>query len=516
MKQISFLAFDLGATSGRSILGTLNEGKLQMKELTRFPNQILELNGHAYWNIFSLYEHLKAGMIAAAKEDVEITSIGIDTWGVDFVFLGDDGQILGIPHAYRDQHTVGAPEEYFKNVMPRKEVYDLTGIQILNFNSLYQLYAMKRDKSSLLNAAKEALFIPDALSYMLTGKKVVEYTIASTSQILNPRTKKFETQLLEKMGVKPDLFGNIVMPGYIIGTLTDALAAETGLGKLPVVAVAGHDTASAVAAVPAKNEKFAYLSSGTWSLMGIEVKDPIITEETSTLNITNEGGVEGTTRLLKNITGMWILEQCIKEWRKEAIEYTYPEIVKMARDAAPFQSFIDPDDESFANPPSMIKAIKEFCQKTGQRRDTFREQVQGFGRSEAQKAVQAEKADLTHRDYNDIIYMKGKMSDRDVRLWYVAHDKNIPNLIDKTKPIEDQARQACDLRNQYRYQARELMVDQEKRKKLDITDPIKSFDELMQHKMKDKGLSYEEALTDIVKTATKTRKSVNDELGVEG
>jgi hypothetical protein len=240
MKQISFLAFDLGATSGRTILGTLNEGKLQMKELTRFPNQILELNGHAYWNIFSLYEHLKAGMIAAAKEDVDITSIGIDTWGVDFVFLGEDGQILGIPHAYRDQHTAGAPEEYFEKVLPRKEVYDITGIQIMNFNSLYQLYAMKRDNSSLLNAAKEALFIPDALSYMLTGKKVVEYTIASTSQILNPCTKKFETCLLEKMGVKPDLFGDIVMPGYVIGTLTDALAAETGLGKLPVVAVAGH------------------------------------------------------------------------------------------------------------------------------------------------------------------------------------------------------------------------------------------------------------------------------------
>ena len=177
-------------------------------------------------------------------------------------------------------------------------------------------------------------------------------------------------------------------------------------------------------------------------------------------------------------------------------------------------------ETSYMDSAAKLKAaerqLKDFCQKTGQRRDTFREQVQGFGRSEAQKAVQAEKADLTHRDYNDIIYMKGKMSDRDVRLWYVAHDKNIPNLIDKTKPIEDQARQACDLRNQYRYQARELMVDQEKRKKLDITDPIKSFDELMQHKMKDKGLSYEEALTDIVKTATKTRKSVNDELGVEG
>ena len=366
MKQISFLAFDLGATSGRSILGTLNEGKLQMKELTRFPNQILELNGHAYWNIFSLYEHLKAGMIAAAKEDVEITSIGIDTWGVDFVFLGDDGQILGIPHAYRDQHTVGAPEEYFKNVMPRKEVYDLTGIQILNFNSLYQLYAMKRDKSSLLNAAKEALFIPDALSYMLTGKKVVEYTIASTSQILNPRTKKFETQLLEKMGVKPDLFGNIVMPGYIIGTLTDALAAETGLGKLPVVAVAGHDTASAVAAVPAKNEKFAYLSSGTWSLMGIEVKDPIITEETSTLNITNEGGVEGTTRLLKNITGMWILEQCIQTWKSQGKSYSYPELVAMAEGAPAFVRFIDPDDAAFVNPPDMVAAIDAYCRATGQ------------------------------------------------------------------------------------------------------------------------------------------------------
>ena len=170
MKQYSFLAFDLGATSGRTILGTLNEGKLQMKELTRFPNQILELGGHFYWNIYSLYEHLKAGMVAAAKEDVEIESIGIDTWGVDFAFLGSDGQMLGMPYAYRDPHTMGAPEEYFEKIMSRKEVYEATGIQVMNFNSLYQLYAMKRDKSSLLAAAKEALFIPDALSYMLTGR----------------------------------------------------------------------------------------------------------------------------------------------------------------------------------------------------------------------------------------------------------------------------------------------------------------------------------------------------------
>ena len=363
MEQISFLAFDLGATSGRSILGTLRDGKLQMKELTRFPNQILELGGHYYWNIFSLYEHLKAGMVACVKEGVKITSIGIDTWGVDFALIGEDGQILGMPLAYRDLHTTGAPEEYFKNVMPRKEVYELTGIQVMNFNSLYQLYAMKRDNSSPLKAAVRALFIPDALSYMLTGKMVTEYTIASTSQILNPRTKKMETQLLEKMGVKGSLFGEVVPTGTVIGPLTDALAAETGLGKVPVVAVAGHDTASAVAAVPAADEKFAYLSSGTWSLMGIEVKEPVITEETAALNITNEGGVEGTTRLLKNITGMWILEQCIKEWKKEGVTYSYPEIVKMAEGATPFQSFIDPDDPSFANPPSMAEAIREFCAK---------------------------------------------------------------------------------------------------------------------------------------------------------
>lgn len=366
MKEISFLAFDLGATSGRSILGTLRDGKLVMKELTRFPNQILELGGHFYWNIFSLYEHLKAGLVACAQEGTPIASIGIDTWGVDFAFLGEDGQILGLPYAYRDPHTEGAPEQYFEKVMPRQQVYDLTGIQVMNFNSLYQLYAMKRDQSSVLAAAKQALFMPDALSYMLTGKKVTEYTIASTSQILNPRTKEMEAQLLEKMGVPASLFGEVVMPGAVIGTLRKALADETGIGEIPVVAVAGHDTASAVAAVPARDEKFAYLSSGTWSLMGIEVKDAVITAETAALNITNEGGVEGTTRLLKNITGMWILEQCIKEWKKQGVEYSYPEIVKMAGEAEAFRSFIDPDDASFANPPSMIAAIEAFCSKSGQ------------------------------------------------------------------------------------------------------------------------------------------------------
>jgi rhamnulokinase len=365
MKNKSFLAFDLGATSGRSILGTLENGKLQMKELTRFPNQMLQIGDHFHWNIYSLFEHFKAALAAVKKEGVEISSIGIDTWGVDFALVAKDGTLLGAPYAYRDPHTDGAPEKYF-SIVPREKVYGLTGIQVMNFNSLYQLFALKQANNSLLEAASEMLFMPDALSYLLTGNKVVEYTIASTSQILNPKTKQFEAQLLEAAGVSPSILGDIVMPGHVIGTLTDVLAEESGLGKVPVIAVAGHDTASAVAAVPAENERFAYLSSGTWSLMGIEVKDAIINDETFALNFTNEGGIEGTTRFLKNITGMWLLEQCLKEWKKEGISYAYETLVEMAKSATAFQSLIDPDHASFANPVSMTKAIVDYCTATGQ------------------------------------------------------------------------------------------------------------------------------------------------------
>ncbi len=365
MKNKSFLAFDLGATSGRSILGTIENGRLQMKELTRFPNQILQIGNHFHWNIYSIFEHIKAGLIAAKKEGVEITSIGIDTWGVDFALLAEDGSILGAPYAYRDPHTVGAPEKYFE-IVPREKVYELTGIQVMNFNSLYQLFALCQANNSLLKATKEILFMPDALAYMLTGNKVVEYTIASTSQILNPRTKQFEAELLEKAGVCPSILGEIVMPGHEIGTLRDDLAEESELGKVKVVAVAGHDTGAAVAAVPAENEKFAYLSSGTWSLMGIEVKDAIINEETFALNFTNEGGVEGTTRFLKNITGMWLLEQCLKEWKKEGITYAYEKLVQMADTVPAFQSLLDTDHASFANPLSMTTAIVDYCEATGQ------------------------------------------------------------------------------------------------------------------------------------------------------
>ena len=357
MLDKTFLAFDLGATSGRSILASIRNGKLEMRELTRFPNAIMDVHGKYYWDIFSLYQALKEGLIACAKEGVHPDSIGIDTWGVDFVAVAEDGTLLSLPRAYRDPYTDGAPDAYFK-IVPKEKVYELTGIQIMNFNSLYQLFAGVREKFVPMLKADKFLFVPDALSYLLTGKMVCEYTIASTSQILNPRTRQFEPSLLQAAGVRPDTFLSPVEPGTRVGELTDAIAKETGIGKVPVVTVAGHDTASAVAAVPAEDEKFAYLSSGTWSLMGIEVEEAIITPQSYAMNFTNEGGIEGTTRFLKNITGMWLLEQCRKVWKAEGRDYSYAQLVDMARAEAAFPGRINPDDPCFANPADMVVEIR--------------------------------------------------------------------------------------------------------------------------------------------------------------
>jgi rhamnulokinase len=364
MEKHYFLAFDIGATSGRSILGIFDGNNFEMKELTRFPNSILELHGKYYWDIFGLYKSMKEGLSECAKQRIRLTSIGIDTWGVDFGYIGKDGTLLGLPRAYRDPYTEGMPEEFFK-IVPREKVYRQTGIQIMNFNSLYQLFAARKNDYSPLNAADKILFMPDLLSYLLTGKQVCEYTEASTSQILNPETRRFETSLLEAAGIKYSILNPLIDPGRIIGTLTDSLAKETEIGKVPVVAVAGHDTASAVLAVPADNPNFAYLSSGTWSLMGVETEKPILTKDSFEKNFTNEGGIEGTTRFLKNITGMWLLEQCRKEWEKEGRKYTYTEIVKMAKSATHYKYYINPDDPRLANPTSMSKMIASICVEAG-------------------------------------------------------------------------------------------------------------------------------------------------------
>lgn len=359
-----YFSVDLGATSGRTIVATLAYGKIEWEELTRFDNNLIETGGHFYWDIYALYNEIIKGLKTAAARQLPIASIGIDTWGVDFACIGCDGALLRNPLAYRDPHTLGMMEQYFEKVTDKKTVYDITGIQFMNFNSLFQLYAMKESGNSALANADKILFVPDALNYMLTGEMVCEYTIASTSQILNPKTKDLDNTLLNSIGLERSKFGRMVNPGTKTGTLTEEVQKMTGLGPIPVIAVAGHDTASAVAAVPAKDEKFAYLSSGTWSLMGIETQDAIINDKSYELNFTNEGGIEGTTRFLKNICGMWLYERCRKEWTNAP--KSHPELQAEAMKQPAFRSIINPDDPSFANPSSMIEAIQEYCRKTGQ------------------------------------------------------------------------------------------------------------------------------------------------------
>lgn len=363
MNKKYFFAVDLGATSGRTIVGTLDDGKVILEELTRFDNNLIEANGHFYWDIYALYFEIIKGLKAAKQRDLCITSIGIDTWGVDFVCVAEDGSVSQ-PIAYRDPHTFDAMDDYLENVMSKEKVYDVTGIQFMNFNSIFQLYAMKRAGNSALKNAQKILFIPDALSYMLTGNMVCEYTIASTAQLLDPRTGQLDPRLLASIGLTQSKFGRMVNPGDLVGALTADVQKQTGYGAIPVIAVAGHDTGSAVAAVPAKNENFAYLSSGTWSLMGIETKKAIINHISYERNFTNEGGIEGTTRFLKNICGMWLYERCRKEWTDAP--KSHPELIAEAMKQPAFQSIINPDDACFANPSSMIDAIQTYCKETNQ------------------------------------------------------------------------------------------------------------------------------------------------------
>ena len=357
-----FLAVDLGATSGRTVLAAFDGEKIEMRELTRFRNPIIHLGGHLYWDLPMLYNEVLLGLRKAAQEGVELTSIGIDTWGCDFAYFGSDGQLLGLPYCYRDPHTEGAQQKFFER-MPAQEIYSRTGIQFMDFNSLFQLDTIRRNGGSALEAADKILFIPDALMYMLTGNAVCEYTVASTSQMLNPVTGDLDGESLNTLGIGREKFGKLVHPGTVVGQLSPQVQEFTGLGPVDVIAVAGHDTGSAVAAVPAEDEKYAYLSCGTWSLLGIETPDAIMNEESFRHNFTNEGGIEGTTRFLKNICGLWIFEQCRPEL-KDAPEGV-AELVALC-ETSDIESIIDPDAPCFAHPSSMRAAIDGYCQQTGQ------------------------------------------------------------------------------------------------------------------------------------------------------
>ncbi|MCE5330568.1 MAG: rhamnulokinase [Bacteroidales bacterium] len=359
---MNFLGVDLGATSGRTILGTIGNDSIKLREINRFPNPMIEVNGHLYWDIFALYQQIINGLKIVAEEDIEIKSIGIDAWGVDFVCIGNDGELLRQPYCYRDSQTVGAQEKFFKQVS-RNKIYEKTGIQFMDFNTLFQLSTIGNNHSSILPITNKILFIPDALSYMLTGEMVTEYTIASTSQLIDSEKKTFDLELLAALDLTENSFGKLVKPGTVIGNLNETVKKLTGLGDIPVVAVAGHDTASAVVSVPSEDREFAYLSSGTWSLMGIEADKPIINDDSFSLNFTNEGGVDGTIRFLKNICGMWLFEQCRKEWNDNN---SYEQLIANAGNEVPFRCFINPDATCFTNPLSITEAIRKYCEATSQ------------------------------------------------------------------------------------------------------------------------------------------------------
>jgi len=365
-KSARFLAFDFGAESGRAVAAELSGSKITLQQLHRFPTGVTTLHGKLYWDILRLYSEVLAGMRAyVGKHGPECSGIGVDTWGVDFGLIGADGELLGNPRAYRDPRTHGMMEAVFK-VVPREEVYERTGIQFMQINTLYHLYAMVTEKSPFLESAETFLMMSGLFNYFLTGRRVAEFSNATTTQIYDPRKKRWSLELCDALGIPVQMLPEIVPPGTVIGDLLPEIAEEVGLAKTPVIAPACHDTGSAVAAVPAEGDSWAYLSSGTWSLMGAEVPEPIITSKSLEHNFTNEGGVGGTIRFLKNIMGLWIVQQCRATWAARGEDHSYSEMARMAESALPFESIIDVDDASFLAPGDMPSRVQEACRNTGQ------------------------------------------------------------------------------------------------------------------------------------------------------
>ena len=365
--MLNLLAFDYGASSGRAMLGKFDGSRLHLSEMHRFANEPVMVGGSLYWDILRLFHEMKQGILkCTASGHKDIASIGIDTWGVDFGLLDSTGRLLGNPFHYRDSRTEGMIEEACR-IVPEREIYARTGIAFQVFNSLYQVFSMKFNKSPLLEKASTMLFTPDLLRYFLTGEKSSEYTIASTSQMLDTHTRSWASDLLDKLGIPQNILTEIIDAGTIAGKLTSGVAGELGIGRTPVVAVAEHDTGSAVVSVPAVEGKYAYLSSGTWSLLGVESAAPVINDSTFKFNYTNEGGYNKTTRLLKNIMGLWIYQECKRTWDKSGEIVSFDELEQDASGSEAFVSFIDPDDSSFFSPGKMPAKIQEYCRKTGQK-----------------------------------------------------------------------------------------------------------------------------------------------------
>jgi len=357
-----YLAFDFGAESGRAVLGRLQSGVLTIEEIHRFPNEPVEYGGSLHWDVARLWLGVCKALTCVGQ--LTLRGIGVDAWGVDYALLGEDGGLLENPYHYRDRRTEGVMQEVFGRVS-REEIYRTTGIQFMAINTLYQLYAAQRRTPQMLQVARQWVTIPDLFNYWLSGNAVCEFTNATTTQLVDPLRRAWASELIGKLGLRPDLPAPIVEPGTIVGSLLPNVAGSSTLAGTPVIAPACHDTGSAVAAVTARDGT-AFLSSGTWSLIGAELDAPIISTEAMKLNFTNEGGVNGTTRLLKNVMGLWMLQGCRNCWSARGHAADYAELVKLAGNERPFAHFVDPDDKTFLRAPDMLAAIDKFCKKTHQ------------------------------------------------------------------------------------------------------------------------------------------------------
>jgi rhamnulokinase len=362
-----FLTFDLGAESGRAVLGTILVNKMDLAIVHRFPNEPQRILDHFHWDTVRLFAEIKAGITRCVREHgPHLDGMGVDTWGVDYALLDNADELLGQPYHYRDHRTDGIMERTFETV-PRAEVYQTTGIQFMQLNSLFQLVAQRLSNPRLLDVARTLLFTPDLLHFWLTGEKANEFTIATTSQCYDPKAGNWAQPMLQRLGIPTGVFQRIIQPGTVLGSLHTSVRGDTGAGAIPVIPPATHDTGSAVAAVPVQGDSgWAYISCGTWSLVGVELPEPVITDKTLEYNLTNEGGVNGTTRLLRNVMGLWILQQCRRSWERQGKSFTYEELARAAEGAPPFAALFDPDAAAFLNPDDMPEAIAIVCRESGQ------------------------------------------------------------------------------------------------------------------------------------------------------
>ena len=358
------LAFDFGASSGRAIIGEFDGEKITLSEVHRFSNDPVSVGGTVYWDVLRLFHEIKQGIIKARMAG-GFDSIGIDTWGVDFGLIDSEGRLMENPIHYRDTRTVGLVDEAFKT-MPKEKLYGITGIQFMELNTLFQLISLKKYRPWMLERADKMLFMPDLFAYMLTGKMCAEYSIASTSQLIDLKANSWSEEILDAFGIKKSIFAPLVKPGTVLGMLAPEVCEECGVDPVPVISVCGHDTQSAITSVPCEDGKFAFLSSGTWSLFGTELDKPIVNETSLNINITNEGGFDDSTGFLKNIIGLWLIQESRRQWQRQGEDYSYADLEKLALAAEPFKCFVDPDAPEFVPHGNIPKRVQEFCKKTGQ------------------------------------------------------------------------------------------------------------------------------------------------------